>query len=270
MFPSQIRLENTNACNGRCVICPREQMTRPQGFIADELLASLLEQCRGRGVRTFTVQGYGEPLLDPRFCRHLRRIKETLGCHTFSVSNGALITPELAQELVICGLDKIKISFYGLNRAEYERVHVPLRYDRTLAGIEALIRARRRCRSRLRIRLQYIGPFWRFIPFALRWLPRVQVGYNTLHNYGGGRAYRRPRATSRGCPMLDTPILQVLWTGQVLPCCYDFNGTMVLGDLRRDTIEAVWNGEPFRRIRDAHRHGNLSAYPMCQACDRRR
>ena len=268
-FPKQIRLENTAACNARCTICPREKLSRRIGFIAPELVESIVEQCVGRRLTKFTVQGFGEPLLDKNFCRTIALVKERLGCSTFTVSNASLITPELAREIVGSGLDKIKISFYGTGKREYEAVHQPLSYERTRQGVLDLVAARRAARSRMVIRLQFIGSLWRFIPFCLQWIGRTSVGYNTLHNYGDGRAFKRTNGRGGDCPILAQPILQVLWTGEVVPCCYDFNGTMVLGDLRRESIEQIWHGERYQAIRRAHATGDFSGFPLCRGCDRR-
>ena len=142
-FPREIRLENTNACNARCVICPREKQTRSIGVIAPELVEQIVDEARPQPISKFTVQGFGEPLLDKNFCSHLRLIKRELSCPTFSVSNASVITPELAEELVSCGLDKIKISFYGINKREYESIHRGLTYERTVAGVNHLIQAKR-------------------------------------------------------------------------------------------------------------------------------
>lgn len=49
-----------------------------------------------------------------------------------------------------------------------------------------------------------------------------------------------------------------LWVdpeGQVRPCCY----TPVVGDLRRQTVEEIWNGDPLRRMRRALARGELEA-----------
>lgn len=234
-----------------------------------DLFEHILKQLHGREIKKFTIQGYGEPLLDKNFCHFVRRVKQELDCPTFTVSNGSIITPELAQEMVDSGLDKIKISFYGTNKAEYEAVHRKLSYEKTVEGIEALIAAKRAARSKMIIRLQYIGKWWKFLPFAWQWATKVRIGYNTLHNYGDGREYNSTQGTPKPCPILSEPILQILWTGEVVPCCYDFDGKMILGDLRTQTIEEVWEGERYQAIRAAHVSGDFREWPVCVTCDKR-
>ncbi len=268
-FPEQIRLENTNACNAHCVICPRELQTRKIGFMESVMLDRILSEAKGRRITKFTIQGYGEPLLDKHFCEYMQRAKNELGCPTFTVSNGSIITPELAWELVACGLDKIKISFYGTNKKEYEEIHKPLKYEETYRSIMNLVEAKRKACSKMVIRLQYIGKLWKFIPFSIRWLGKVMVGYNTLHNYGNGRSYRTPEEKAKDCPILSASILQVLWNGDVVPCCYDFDGKMVLGNLYEENIERIWHGERYTELRRAHVSRDFSDWPICRICDKR-
>jgi hypothetical protein len=55
----------------------------------------------------------------------------------------------------------------------------------------------------------------------------------------------------------------------VAACCYDFDGKMILGDLRRQSIAEIWHGQPYRRLREAHAAEDFSNWPMCEDCDRR-
>ncbi len=268
-FPEQIRLENTNACNAECVMCPRELQTRRRGFMKPQLLDRILEQCHGRQITKFTIQGFGEPLLDKNYCRYIRQVKDSLRCKTFTVTNGSIIPPELVRQIATCGLDKIKISFYGTNQREYEAVHTYLNFEQTRQSIWNLIAAKRETKSKLIIRIQYIGKMWKFVPFAFQWLGKAHIGFNRLHNYGRGRLYNRLRGRGSRCPMHKQNILQVLWNGDVVPCCYDFNGDMVLGNLYRESIEEIWNGQLYNQMRSADACGDYSDYPICHKCDKR-
>jgi hypothetical protein len=54
--------------------------------------------------------------------------------------------------------------------------------------------------------------------------------------------------------------------GTVSPCCFDFNKGMRLGDMKEQTIEEVYRGEPYRKLRQAHRECNFDDY-ICKGCD---
>lgn len=58
--------------------------------------------------------------------------------------------------------------------------------------------------------------------------------------------------------------LYIYADGRVGPCCMDFPDRMILGDLNRDSLEAVWNGGPIQALRRAM----LAHQPneTCQFC----
>ena len=65
-FPAVVRLETTNACNARCVICPHRTMHRPIAWMDETLFARLIDECAASGCREVHLHNFGEPLLDKR------------------------------------------------------------------------------------------------------------------------------------------------------------------------------------------------------------
>jgi radical SAM protein with 4Fe4S-binding SPASM domain len=273
-FPEEVRVENTNLCNARCVICPREKMNRAQGVMPMALFRKIIDECASQGcVRRVNIQGYGEPLLDPEFCEKVRYAKSKGMPVTYTVTNASILTEKLSFDIVQSGLDKMKVSFYGTNAHEYALVHKGLSFDKVRENVLLLLDVKRRLRSRTpRVRLQYIGSPMKFIKFAFQWIGRTPVGFSKLHNYGKGRSYVRVRVDKRRrrCRMVSRPISQILWNGDVVPCCYDFNGDLVLGNVGRASIREIWNGPEYRKFREAHAEGRFSEYSLCLRCDKLR
>ena len=93
-----------------------------------------------------------------------------------------------------------------------------------------------------------------------------------LHNSGIGRAYNPPDAQVL-CSVFNgrrRNILQISWDLNVQPCTFDFNASMKLGNLRTQSIAEILNGEPYRALALAQSTGDLSRYPVCANCDRKR
>jgi radical SAM protein with 4Fe4S-binding SPASM domain len=53
----------------------------------------------------------------------------------------------------------------------------------------------------------------------------------------------------------------VEWDGTVLPCCRD---RIVLGNLREQSFDSIWNGEPMQRLRETFFRRELR--PFCRGC----
>ena len=59
--------------------------------------------------------------------------------------------------------------------------------------------------------------------------------------------------------------LGILWNGDVTLCCDDYNGELVVGNLKEKTLQQVFYSEKASRIRQALKKGIL-LMPRCQVC----
>ena len=82
------------------------------------------------------------------------------------------------------------------------------------------------------------------------------------------RIYFIPRLISglrkERCRELWRGNLTVLWDGRVVPCCVDFNGMMVVGNARFDSLTHLWNGEQMQKLRRLQRRRSFP--PICSQC----
>lgn len=270
-FPKEVRIENTNYCNANCTICPREKQTRPKGYMDFDLFKSIIDQCAAHGVREVHLQGYGEPLLDEKIFDRIKYVRDAGITKTLMVTNAALLNEENAKKLIASGLANLKISFYGTTKEEYEKIHRGLNYDEVKANIEKLFELQEPLRQPLPIvSMKYIGEIWKFPVFVWQWGKHAKVTCARLHNYAGGRDYNsiKESKAKRVCRFLREWVLQVLWDGRVVPCCYDFNGEIILGDLNKNTIAEIWNGEDFHNFRQLHTEFRFDEIPLCKHCDK--
>ncbi len=272
-FPKQARIENTNLCNAVCTMCPREQLERPKGTMGLPLFSRIVKELAASGTSELHLQGYGEPFLDKGIFDKIKYAKSVAMPYTFMVTNASLFNTESATKLLESGLDKLKISFYGVDTAEYEAVHKGLKYEDVKNNVKLLLDIKKKLgKKKPVISMKYIGKFSRFIKFASQWGLKTQISFARLHNYGYGRTFNAPdvKDKKRTCPMVNGSVLQVLWDGRVVPCCYDFDGKMILGDLTRETVAEVWHGKKYTRFRQIHADGEYGKLPICLNCDKLR
>ncbi len=270
-FPKEVRIENTNRCNAVCTMCPRELLKRGIGTMSTEFFNSIADQLKAGGTEELHLQGYGEPFLDKGILEKIRYAKEIGIPYTFMVTNASIMDEEVCEGIVKSGLDKLKISFYGINPEEYETVHKGLSYEKVQENVKRLLSVKKRLKSKTPVvDVKYIGSLPKFLIFALQWGLKTRISYARLHNYADGRSYNKPRKErqSRSCVMVREPVMQVLWDGKVVPCCYDFDGKMILGDLSKTTVTGVWNGKEYNEFRRIHRDQEFDKLPLCLNCDK--
>lgn len=263
----ELRIENTNRCNAKCVICPREKMTRPLATMLVEHFETLVDQAKELGATDISIFGYGEPLLDPDV------VEKVFYCHdhnlkTFMTTNAALLTKELSHELIQAGLDHIRISAHGLRKETFESVHAGLNFSRFIQNVFNFIYANRSYNKRCKISIscipmhgetvEEIKKYWEsFCDYLEIWRP---------HNWTDGRQYREVKRKKRTCGRPFNGPIQINADGKIMVCCFDYDAKLTVGDTYRDSIEDIVKGQEFERIREAHRSGNLSGL-ICENCD---
>jgi hypothetical protein len=53
----------------------------------------------------------------------------------------------------------------------------------------------------------------------------------------------------------------------VVPCCFDYNNVVTLGDLNKQSLKEIMKGEKYNKLRQAHANGDFSEFPFCNSCD---
>ena len=62
-------------------------------------------------------------------------------------------------------------------------------------------------------------------------------------------------------------ILQVVWDLDVIPCCFDFTGTVTSSNLREQSLAEIFAGETYRKFIEAHLANQIEVYPVCGGCE---
>ena len=86
------------------------------------------------------------------------------------------------------------------------------------------------------------------------------------HNFGDGRDYRRREGVKRSCGRPANGPLQIQWNGEVIPCCYDYNNQIVLGNAFTTPVMEVLHGEKYNALRQAHKNSEFYKFPLCEQC----
>src|ERR671910_929261 len=124
ILPEIVQIESTNICNAKCVFCPRDEMHRKQGIMSFELFTKIVDECAALGITHVRVHNYGEPFVDRKLVDKVRYAKEKGIKEVGMISNGSLITEEVARGMIDAGLDAINISVDAGGRETFERTRV--------------------------------------------------------------------------------------------------------------------------------------------------
>ena len=59
--------------------------------------------------------------------------------------------------------------------------------------------------------------------------------------------------------------VSILWDGRVVSCCRDHKGTVILGNLFRQKLKEIWNGQPIKQLRREMVTGKITN-ELCKCC----
>lgn len=268
----EIRFEVTNRCNANCIMCPREKMTRSQGVLDMETYIRTLDEACELGATIVSLENFGETFMDPFFFERAAYARGK-GMEVYTISNGSLLNKRLADRAIFF-LDKIRFSVYGITKNVYESIHLGLKYDHVISNIEYLIEERNRRKSRV----PKIEVYFLFMDenkhqiedFKRKWMGCVDgIAIWKPHNWGDGRKYRvfEENENKETCGRPAMGPIQVQWNGLVVPCCFDYNSNIVLGDLNSQSLYEIITGPSYDKFRKAHIDKEFSLYPFCDTCD---
>lgn len=280
---SEIRIENTTHCGYKCFFCPRESLTRRQGFMSVEDFGLAIHRV-GRHDTTVDLHGYGEPLLDQALIPKVELLtKHWPKCRPRIISSlGVPLSRTYFAELIKAGIQEVEVSFYGFTPESYEASHGSDMFSVARRNLEALCIARDAFNPALDITLRLfpvhsavLQPLWgaqqrvRFTQWLLS-LGITRLRTRDLHNFGAGRKYNPPGSASL-CSIVwgyRRRILQITWDLNVIPCCFDFNAEIVFGNLRDSSLAEIFTGSTYRKFIRDHTEGRLDEYKPCANCEK--
>ena len=272
---TEIRFEVTNECNYDCIMCPRELQTREQNQMSQELFEKVFNEGLTIGMKMATLVSYGEPFLDKGFEEKVTYAKTNApDVELYVITNGSLVNKKMANFLIDSEFDKIRFSWYGVSDESYGSVHgVSKNYKRiVMNNIEYLISERnRRGLSKPHVEVYFLKMEENkseVDEFKEKWLGLADdVSVWEPHNWSDGRDYRELKGEKNTCGRPDHGPVQVQWNGEVVPCCWDYNNSIVLGDDSKNSVVEVLKGDKFNELRAAHENKEFEKFPFCNSCD---
>jgi radical SAM protein with 4Fe4S-binding SPASM domain len=265
-FPNTVRIETTNACNAKCVICPHRQMHRPVCNMDDALYEKIIDECSAHNCGNIHLHNFGEPLLDRNLAIRVRYAKEKGIKRVAIFSNGSLLTAEKANELIDAGLDQIKVSFDGATSQEFEQIRFPLKFDTVIENIKELVRIRNLRKSPLKIKVACCSTSDK--NETMRSLENCVDGFSfgKVHNWSDSEIDHAVKSTIRKPCSRVWQTFTVLSDGKVALCCLDYEGQVILGDVNKTSISEIWKNESYREIRFLHKRARQDQIVICKNC----
>jgi radical SAM protein with 4Fe4S-binding SPASM domain len=248
-FCRAVEIETMNRCNGQCEFCPVNRVDDPRSFaqMDDDLLQCVLLDLHTHDYAGFLgLQSNNEPLMDKNIVKRIALARKMCPkSHLYMYTNGLLLTYDLLLSIFEAGMDNMVIDNYDKEL----RLHPHIK-----DALENLENSKYAW-IRNRIEVSIVSP-------------------ETIRSNRGGQAPNKQsnkfhdylRFRQMGC-MLPFNQLVIRPTGEVSLCCQDALGKYTLGNAREMTLDEIWYGPKFAKVRfDLSEKGRV-ALSLCQHCD---
>ena len=279
-FPRTIQIQTFTGCNADCIFCPYGATSdaQPKGRMPPDLFRRIIDEAARHRVRRVSPYLMNEPLMDRDLFDKIRYIHAAIpGCKVVVTSNGHFLTPPVVDAILALGggLHELYVSFQGLDREAYERtMRGSMNFDRTLANVNHFIdEQRRRGLDRPKLWITMVNTAVIDAKKAVAyWRARgVASKFTTLENRGGNirnaESFSRTKAMSyyTTCTRLFKQAY-ILFNGDMVLCCVDYNREQVLGNITNSSIHDVWNGPVAQEIRRRYLAHEFDGLPLCGNC----
>lgn len=269
--PTLVQIESSTACDAKCVFCPRPKMKRKGGTMKESLFEKIVQESKKLGISELVLFLNGEPLIFPRLFDWLKRLRQE-GLRTVIFTNANQLTTH--KSIVLTSfhdvIQSIVFSIGGIDTETYKEV-MGLNYDKVLGNIRKFAQINAgKINTKAHIPLMSMTQ-----KFTDRWVDHWreyvdELSPTDMFNFGGLikddlELKESDLHVRKFCARLNH--LTVLWDGRVCLCCIDAEGQVILGNVNKQTLSEIYNGDLAKRYRAKQSEGKYSDLPLCQDCN---
>lgn len=267
-----VSIEPSNICNAECIMCPYQKMTRKKEIMPMVFFKEIVNNCLTYGVKNFNLNFYNEPFLDHFIFERIKYLKSK-GLNVQLFSNGSIMESEKIEKILESGLDEIIFSIDGAKKETYESIRRGLVFEKTIMNVLNLIRQKRGLGlEKPKVKLLFVeqkfneAELEEFRSFWVDKVDKIYVSLDDRRNEIPGIFEREKKSfTSFPCSRLWSEII-VMSNGKVPLCCVDYDGKIILGDFRIQSLKEIWDSDSFKRIRQLHLDFKADKIPFCKKC----
>lgn len=283
-MPYRLWIEPTSVCNLHCDYCLNKALDKPQlGHMSLELYQKIIDEISAFASDIY-LQHRGESVIHPKLSEMIRYAKAK-GLNTKLHNNATLLNEKRSEAIIDAGLDFVSFSFDGYTKETYEENRKGGNFEKTLSNIKEFLRLKQKKNSKTPFTQLQVMEIWsgkdqqelsqereNFLR-ELDGLGLDKLDIRTPHNWAGGinpATEARMRAQKKHYVPCTFPwySMTIFWNGQTIICPQDFMGKLIMGDVNKQSIREIWNGEKMRDMRRRLTNKKFEDWMPCLTCDK--
>lgn len=267
--PKTVILESTNMCNLRCIMChvwgEGVRKRRETGFIPEAIWKKAVDELSTWDESiNLALHGAGEALLHKDFSRILNYATAKKNLSVGFLTNGSLLTGELAKAILDSDIAWIGFSVDGAEQDKYKQYR-GTDLKKVEANIEDLLALKKGNRPSTFVNMVAL-PDLDIKKFINRWIDKVDEVKISTYRPIGHRDFLTEKIERIPCYLLNE-MLVITWNGKAVLCCEDIWAENIVGRFPEQSLHRIWLSRTLNKIRRLHNRGDMRSIPLCINCD---
>lgn len=283
-FPSQIIVDATEVCNLACIHCPHPEFKKTEHYNARNLDVGLhhkmvdeVQQHAQNCTQYIRYTSNGEPLVHPHIYDMLDYAVKNSDVSVTLTTNGTLLNASRVEKLLASGLHIIDISIDALHSETYAKIRVGGKLEVTRNNVLHLLEMKRRIKADTRIVVSFVEQpenLSEMLNFERYWKSQGVdfVVIRRLHSGAGGVSkiandLQNSQTGKNRYPCLyPWERITLNPKGELAFCPQDWSHGSIVANYKTTTIKSVWQGEVYRKLREAHLYNHFQDHTFCGQC----
>lgn len=262
-------IEINGGCNYKCQMCP-QTMGRGKEWLKKMPLTQFERLLDEINPNLVNLDGSGEATLNSNLSDYIHACTKR-GIKSYIFSNGYRMNGDLMKSCVDAGLTYYRFSVIGYNAEAYKKWMSINAFDTIIKNAQEMIEyATDTTIASYHLVLDNNDTDYEVEQYKKNFVDVVGTKAEIwkMHNWSGvyDPLYSR-QGKIRTCGRPFSPDLVIRANGKVHPCCQVLGNddAAVLGDINQNTVEEIFYGEKYEKLREDHLTGNYPDY--CKSCD---
>ena len=280
-------IEVNGGCNYTCEMCPQtfaDGRTGARGknwtgIMPLDEFKGYVDQCREAGLNVVNLDGSGEATIVRNLPEYIKVVKDA-GAQSVIFSNGYRMNGAFMEECVDAGLSFFRFSIIGYDYDTYSRWMNSKNFYRTISNLHEMKRYVVKSKSDCTVATYHLILDNDNIDYEVEQYRKIVTSANVkteiwkMHNWSGvydPEYDREGKKKTCGRPFSPDIVIRSGGlggnTGAVHPCCQVLgrDDEAVLGHGSVNTLEDIWYGEEYNKLRKQHEMGDWPDF--CKNCD---